>query len=374
MEEKRTNKMATLTKRPDSPYWWIFYRQGGLPVRESTKVRHKGRKKPDPNGQETRILRAVEERISCDKFGVSRRQKDASISEWFVEFWSWYTTTRKLAPSTVYGLKYLVRVFLDWCDAEKITHLSRINGGILARYFQSRKISDKTRKNEATFWSKAWEYAKQNHLVFFDQNPWDAFIPEDCEQSFQARALTEEEIQILLSQSTEWFRFMVWVAYYTGERFTAILELATADVDFERHIIHFRTTKQSKRKRTRTRFVYMLPDLELFLRNFKPHGETWINPLLIERNRNSRTVNHSMGDLFERLRKKHEGLFVCATFHSFRHTFASMLSNAGVPLEQRMEILDHSTAAAHQGYTHEREEKALAHAKTLRGVFTKRAS
>ncbi len=40
------------------------------------------------------------------------------------------------------------------------------------------------------------------------------------------------------------------------------------------------------------------------------------------------------------------------SFHSFRHSFASMLANAGVPRELRMQLIGHTTDHIHSGYSH----------------------
>jgi integrase len=49
------------------------------------------------------------------------------------------------------------------------------------------------------------------------------------------------------------------------------------------------------------------------------------------------------------------------SFHSLRHSFTSILANAGVPEELRMALTGHKERAVHQRYTH-RELQRLADA------------
>ena len=40
------------------------------------------------------------------------------------------------------------------------------------------------------------------------------------------------------------------------------------------------------------------------------------------------------------------------TFHSLRHSFSSLLANAGVPEELRMAMVGHTSRDTHKRYTH----------------------
>lgn len=386
--------MAHLYKRPRSPFWWIGYVENGRPVRKSTEIRHEGRKKPRPEGAETRILRKIEERLALTKFGVPVRPEDPTLEDWWSEYLAWYTQEAKPEPTTLYSIGYNTAPFRRWAK-ESAPHLGQVTASTLSKYFATRSVSDKTRKNEASFWAAVWDRAKALNLVAFESNPWREFIPRKIRTQNEQRPLTPTEVSLILEESEGWHSFACHVAYFTGERFGAILELKVADVDMERNVIQFTETKQSKRSKTpRIRFVFMLPGLKAFLQGFKPHGETWLDPDLIARNRSGRSVNHSMGDLFERLKKKYENkqlidgklvsvkkdkippaerLFAGVSFHSFRHTFATILDTAGIGQSTRMEILDHSTVGAHRRYVHEQAQKALSHAKELDRAFTLRA-
>jgi integrase len=40
------------------------------------------------------------------------------------------------------------------------------------------------------------------------------------------------------------------------------------------------------------------------------------------------------------------------SFHSLRHSFSSLLANAGIPEELRMTLVGHRSKAIHQQYSH----------------------
>jgi integrase len=99
--------------------------------------------------------------------------------------------------------------------------------------------------------------------------------------------------------------------------------------------------------------------------------EAFIFPTLAQRN--IAALSKAFGKIMERahieqrvIREKSEssesGRKVFAlSFHSLRHSFTSILANAGVPEETRMELTGHKERAVHQRYTH-RELQRLAEA------------
>jgi integrase len=354
--------LATLYKRKNSPYWWLTYSEGGTTRRQSTNVRHNNAKKPPSQGVAAEILRKVEDRLACQKFGLPIRAEDIEISKWFEQFSNWYVLNKRPRASTWTVLQKASQAFLKWTAANKIVQLSQVSPGVLTNYFTQRKIADKTRKNEVAWWRMVWDRAKKENHVHFEANPWEEFLPHKI-VSTKRRAMTPEESQLLLAHARPaWKKFAVWVGYFTGERYSAILHLKRGDIDLQKRVIVFDRTKQGQ-----TRYVYCPEPLAAFLAKYKPAGEFWISQEKIETEKDGE--GKGMAILFKQLRKDHPGKFQGITFHCLRHTYASLLANAGASRTDRMEIMDHSTIAAHSVYVHEEAARALTFKKTIDEAF-----
>jgi integrase len=107
--------------------------------------------------------------------------------------------------------------------------------------------------------------------------------------------------------------------------------------------------------------VAINPTLAAYLSKLKePRGE-FVFPSLAQRNisplsKHFRKLLKRTGIEQRVLRERSEsgsGRTVNAlSFHSFRHTFNSILANAGIPEETRMALTGHTTRAMNQVYTH----------------------
>lgn len=353
--------MAYLYKRPNSPYWWVSYSEGGKEIRNSTGIRHEGRVKPRPQGHESTILRTLEERLASKRFGMPVLPDDVGILDWYEAFAKWYVVEHTPKASTWTFQQRAAQAFLKWAKANKVTMLSHVTPSKLREYFTGRQIASKTRKNEVSWWRQVWERAKLENKVHFDANPWAEFSPRKV-VSVPRRAFTQAEIDILLAlESPLWRVFLVWVGYFTGERYSAILHLRVDDLMGD--VLRFSRTKED-----RIRYVYCPQPLKSFLKEFTAAGETWLPAEIIDREKDGE--GRSFPKLFAGLRKKHKGLFQGVSFHSLRHTYSSLLANSGIAQKDRMEIMDHSTVAAHSRYVHEESRKALTYKVQIEAAFT----
>lgn len=130
----------------------------------------------------------------------------------------------------------------------------------------------------------------------------------------------------------------VWAAM-TGLSFTDIRSLRPADVEFAPDGAGWLTKR--RRKTGQTSVVRLTAEAAALLRHLpkRPEPEGWLQVP------DNRTVNRHLRRLGERIgtrRKLH--------FHTARHTFATLLLTAGVPIETVSTMLGHARIATTQIY------------------------
>jgi len=169
--------------------------------------------------------------------------------------------------------------------------------------------------------------------------PWDWYRRDESERLFAAARSDEE-------------RALLMFAVKTGARAGEQLALEWTDLDFAAHLVVFRRSRPCHIQETgptksgHERRVPLSPQLEQLLRKVR-HLR---GPLVFCR---SSGLPLSVYQL-------HEHIWWCArkaglrelTWHELRHSFASQLVSAGVPLRQVQEWLGHSTIAMTMRYAH----------------------
>jgi integrase len=163
-----------------------------------------------------------------------------------------------------------------------------------------------------------------------------------AENNLQFRFLTEAEEEVLLQACSPDLQDLVVFAINTGLRLGEILNLKWQEVDFERNIL-----KTLVRKNRRMLEVPLNKRASVVLRgrsSLRKCDYVFYNP--------------KTGDKFSRniwwtLKKacRKAGLGGI-TWHTFRHTFASRLTRAGVDIVTVKELLGHSSISITMRYAH----------------------
>ena len=168
------------------------------------------------------------------------------------------------------------------------------------------------------------------------------------------RPFTEEEIADILEVASPEWRTIIHIALYTGARLQDCVRMRWEEVDLRRGFWNYTQAK------TRRKIAMPLADplwdhLDEVLRNRKEpppghdwwHGEDkdWVLPTMRRRNSGSRTglSNEFVKLLAEaaierKLMRQYKCKVYDVSFHSFRHTFDSMLANKGVTREVREKL------------------------------------
>lgn len=170
--------------------------------------------------------------------------------------------------------------------------------------------------------------------------------------------LSEEEGARLLEATPEKVRPIVLAALHTGARRGELLGLGWEDVDFRSKVVHFRDTKNGT-----DRAVPLDATLEGVLRALP-------RPLAggpVFAGDSGRLTPNELRNGFERAVR--ESKLVGLRFHDLRHSYASFLVRAGVPLNTVRELLGHRSLEMTLRYSHLSPDHKREAVRVLDGLF-----
>ena len=161
--------------------------------------------------------------------------------------------------------------------------------------------------------------------------------------------LSEDEVTLLINATEPQWRAMVVVALNTGLRLGELLALAWSDVDFTRREITVRHNNYRGEilfpKSNKQRVIPMNDPTYFVLRGHKNASKwLWPSPDGVP------AKDHFARSAIKRAWKK-AGLRK-VWWHLLRHTFASNLASAGVPIISIQQLLGHSTVEQTMRYAH----------------------
>jgi integrase len=158
--------------------------------------------------------------------------------------------------------------------------------------------------------------------------------------------------------SGDW-RGLILVGFYTSARLGDCANLRWQDIDL---VSEIKTIRFQPGKGGSEVVTVIHPALEDFLLALPTpkSDEAFLFPSLAQRNvsplskhfRKIMEAAHIEQRVIRSRASNSSGRSVNAlSFHSLRHSFSSLLANAGVSEERRMALTGHSTRAIHRGYT-----------------------
>lgn len=153
------------------------------------------------------------------------------------------------------------------------------------------------------------------------------------------RWLTKAETETLLEATYGRVKVFAMLALHTGARKQAILDLTWDRVDWESSVIHFAVPGLLETKKRRAS-VPMSKALRAFLNDYYPRSRP-----------EQRTVVPAGPDPYHELAKVAERAGISGvTPHVLRHTAATHMARAGVPLWQIAGVLGNTTAMVEKVY------------------------
>jgi integrase len=216
-----------------------------------------------------------------------------------------------------------------------------------------------------------FRYAHRSNLIDF--NPLEAIesLPVDGESHVP---FTLQQVADIIEVAKDDWKTLVILGFTTGARLGDLARLEWKNIDWEKKLLCFRQTKTKRHLKSRD---LVLPIHPMFERQLKALGAPKKKgPLMPEISNIVETKGtggrQGLSRLFLELMdvakveqpeieapkaskqngRKGARLRPLLSFHSFRHTLASILHNAGVAPEIRQKITGHASAAVHQIYTH----------------------
>ena len=137
-------------------------------------------------------------------------------------------------------------------------------------------------------------------------------------------------------------KLVLMFLYYSGMRLSEVIKLKWNDLDFERDLIHIKSSKGHK-----DRVVFLHENLKKSLKLLEKHesGNIFISE------RGSLYNKRSIQAIVNNSAKKAE-LTKKVTPHTLRHTFATHLLEAGADIRYIQKLLGHKNLQTTQIYTH----------------------
>ena len=188
---------------------------------------------------------------------------------------------------------------------------------------------------------KALSWAVNEGKVSADHQPWKAVISFEKVSRSRARFLTLEEQRKLVKGCSDDFRPMVQAALFTGSRYGPLCRLKVSDFDPRAETIWI-----SKDKRESARYVHLAPEAVMWFKRITKGRDS--EELMFSRMEVKRVNRLDLEGAWARGDQDWQLVLACRAskvkplvFHELRHTYASGLVNAGVPMAFVAEQLGH---------------------------------
>lgn len=384
--------MASLRKKPRSPYWWAcFYREDGSRGQRSTRLLaskanrrtaqrmaeelEDSHRKRATEAQMRRILNDLNERL------VGQSLASATLKEYAAQ---WLARKKgEIGGVTFLAYKSAVNEFVGAMGSKAALGLQHIAPTDLAAYRDrsaaaaTARTANNKLKIVRTMLQTAWRDG------FIQENPAAKVSPLKTEESIR-RPFTLPELKKLLAVASEEWKGMILVGLYTGQRLKDVATLSWTNVDLARNEISLTTSKTRRRQ-----MIPLARPLQAFFLGLSApdSARAPVFPkavALVEKDGDVARLSQQFFDLLatanlvpERLgkdeasgvgrkgrRQRNE-----ITFHSLRHTATSLLKNAGVSEAVARDIIGHDSEQVSRHYTHVDYEAKRAALEKLPDVF-----
>lgn len=282
-----------------------------------------------------------------------------TVKEWLEHFVKGKTKSR--SDKTAARHKQMKDEFVEFLGRRADLNIAAITSKDISDFRDLRErqgLAPATINLDITILSSAFNAAaKQGHISF---NPCGAVDPLTDKGAKRKGTFTLEQVTALVNAAEGDWRGLILTAFYTGARLSACANLRWKNIEL---VSDFPKIRYPPSKGAKKEVVSVLhAGLEDYLLALPAPAtdEAFLFPSLAGRDSVS-TLSKEFRLLMAqakikqtviREREKHGRSVNLLSFHSFRHSCNSIMSNAGVPEEVRMAFLGHTTRDVHQGYTH----------------------
>ena len=279
------------------------------------------------------------------------REKDITFGEFLPGYFD-YTSSVK-AKSTHSNDRYRIEAHIVPCFGD--TSLRSIAPKMVDKYKAKRikeGASNNTVNHELVCLSHImkmairWRYVEQNPVASVEKLK----VPKRS-----PRFLSLDEIDRLLEASRRSYIYpIIMTALHTGMRKSELLNLKWADIDFNQGTVTVQPKEDWNTKNYKPRTVFLTPILyEMLQEHRRNRIEFAVVSKYVFTYKGAR-IKNGIDTTLRKVVKK-AGL-ENVTLHTFRHTFASQLALAGVPLRDIQELMGHQSFQTTLQYAHLSEE------------------
>lgn len=254
-----------------------------------------------------------------------------------------YNTERRYKVLLSYAVREFEGVYIK--DIQPLDIEQYLN------YFASRNYATKTIKDQLSIVRLVFKYAYIKGYIISD--PTKYITPPKGKAPVKRQPLSENEVDIVKNSVNTQYGLFPYFLMYTGLRRGEALALQFKDIDFENkeidvhksvyyenNVAHVKSTKTANSERK----VVLLDVLADKLPKGKPNDYVFSAT-------GQKPLGRSTFEKYWRRYKKETGLNITA--HQLRHTFATILFEAGIDVKDAQHLMGHSDISVTTNiYTH----------------------
>ena len=381
---RRANNTGTLEKRGDK--WlarWYVYTPQGKRIRKSQMIaagsideaRAKLRDLTEGNAlmSAEKDIRRDMERLQGVKAEIQRFEDSRpalTLADMFTAYENSPDRPQKSGSDTMRQYELQIGRFVAWMAAHypEATEMRQVSKEIAAAFLSDfgKTISPNTYNKYTTILRTIWRtLGKKARCI---DNPWEGVRRKPQSDENGRRALTIEELTRICSTLAGEMRMLFALGIYTGLRLGDCALMDWGAIDMMRRVI-VTTPRKTKKHKTVVEIPIHLALYTMLDETPREKRTGYVMPeMAATYTRDRAAVTDRIRRAFEsagfKTRAEVDGYANAVAkvgFHSLRHTFVSLMGNAGAPLALVQSIVGHSNPMMTAHYFHARTD-ALANA------------
>lgn len=325
--------MAKLYKHPKSKFWWVQYSESGIRRRVSTKC-----KKVD-DAQRALATIYIPLEINTKNKGVIVQVKKR-IQDALIEYRDkGLLQNKRKAASTINRQQRNATNFLVYLEKEDIQFFSEVSEDTINDYIHRYLIFEKKKKDNTVYkdvqiMKTFFKWACEKGYCTVDPA---VNVPNKKPAASLPKSLKKEEVEKIFATAGEPYVYIYKLMYYTGLRIQELLNVERDDIEVEKKQITIPIREGNKAKRpTFVKLNQKALEIITFLMQ-KQSGR-----FLFE---NSNGNQYNQGKIYTYTARLYNrlGISVKSKLHIWRHSTATHMVQAGVPLYDVSKVLRHKS-------------------------------
>jgi integrase len=357
--------MASVHRRSNSPYWVAWYRNGdGRQMCRTTKEKDKKKALKIAEAYEGayRTKNVVDYLRSTFNRLARELDPDASVPT-VEEYFKTYEEAHsgELKERTMVSYKQRMKQFIDHFGGDKTMDSVKKSHAQAFRGVIAKASSNATANNAVKVMRAIFSCAQDEGVI--SGNPF-TFKKKLSDDSTKKQPFTLAQVKRLMEVADPEWKSIMTFAIFTGQRLGDLVDLTFANIDYNKKEVLFNTEKTNRMMAipaSDALWVHIeslkrgTPKAPIHPRAYELRHRVGIGSiskdftrlmvtagLCKEKPNNKKRDNE--GDVSREVNP--------LTFHSFRHSLASWLRDAGVSESLAMEIIGHDSVAVDRGYVH----------------------